>query len=166
MDAIDRKIIGTLQENGRITNVELARMNNLAPSSMLERVRRLEEKGLIEGYQAVLNPKKLGYNVDSIVLVTLGRHQGSGVEVFETEVLKIPEVRACYHVAGRYDYIVLISVCDIEHLGKLVKHKLGYMTGVERIETLLSLQTIKRDKGYALEPLMEFGKQDMDTEEL
>ena len=163
MDAIDRKIIGTLQEHGRMTNVELARMNNLAPSSMLERVRRLEERGLIEGYQAVLDPKKLGYNVDSIVLVTLGRHQGKGVEVFEQEVLKIPEVRACYHVAGRYDYILLVSVCDIDHLGDLVKTRLGYMTGVERIETLLSLETIKRDKGYALEPLVEHAKRNKEN---
>ena len=83
MDAIDRKIITTLQKQGRITNVELARMNDLAPSSMLERVRRLEDKGIIQGYHAVLDPKAIGYQIQALVMLSLDRHQERGIEIFE-----------------------------------------------------------------------------------
>jgi Lrp/AsnC family transcriptional regulator, leucine-responsive regulatory protein len=155
MDAIDRKIVTTLQKQGRITNVELARMNDLAPSSMLERVRRLEEKGIICGYRAVLAPKQLGYNVQALVMVTLDRHQERGIDLFETGVLGVPEVKACYHVTGRYDYILHVAARDIEHLGDLLKHRLGAIGGVEKLETFLSLSTVKEDQGYSLKPLFE-----------
>jgi Lrp/AsnC family leucine-responsive transcriptional regulator len=155
MDAIDRKIVETLQKQGRMTNVELARMNDLAPSSMLERVRRLEEKGIIRGYRAVLEPKMLGYRVQALVMVTLDRHQERGIELFETGVLCVPEVKACYHVTGRYDYILDVAARDIEHLGGLVKHRLGAIGGVEKLETFLALSTVKEDEGYSLAPLYE-----------
>jgi len=155
MDSIDKNIVTTLQKQGRMTNVELARLNDLAPSSMLERVRRLEEKGIIRGYRAVLEPKLLGYRVQALVMVTLDRHQERGIEMFETGVLTVPEVKACYHVTGRYDYILLVAARDIEHLGDLVKHRLGAIGGVEKLETFLALSTVKEDEGYSLAPLTE-----------
>jgi len=136
MDAIDRKIISVLQEKGRVTNVELARMNDLAPSSMLERVRRLEEKGVITGYRAVLNPKELGYGIEAMVMVCLDRHQASGIEDFETGIRQVSEVKACYHLAGRYDYFLHVAVRDIEHLGDLIKHRLSAIGGVEKARDL------------------------------
>ena len=155
MDSIDKNIVTTLQKQGRMTNVELARLNDLAPSSMLERVRRLEEKGIIRGYRAVLEPKLLGYRVQALVMVTLDRHQERGIEMFETGVLDVPEVRACYHVTGRYDYILNVAARDIEHLGDLVKHRLGAIGGVEKLETFLALSTVKEDEGYSLALLGE-----------
>jgi Lrp/AsnC family leucine-responsive transcriptional regulator len=154
MDATDRKIIATLQENGRITNVELARLSNLAPSSMLERVRRLEERGIIGGYRAEINPKEIGYNVEAFVMIILDHHQATGIEDFESEIREVSEVRSCVHVAGRYDYVVHVAVRDIEHLGDLVKHRLGSLAGVEKQETFLVLSTVKQDEGYSLEPLL------------
>jgi len=155
MDRIDRNIIKTLQRQGRITNVELARMNDLAPSSMLERVRRLEEKGVIKGYQAVLDPKRLGYLVEAMVMVTLDRHKASPIDAFESGVLDVPEVKACYHLTGRYDYVLHVAVRDIDHLGDLVKHRLGAIGGVEKQETFLILTTVKEDRGYPLSPVFE-----------
>jgi Lrp/AsnC family leucine-responsive transcriptional regulator len=155
MDATDKRIIATLQKQGRMTNVELARMNDLAPSSMLERVRRLEERGVIKGYRAVLDPKQLGYRVEAMVMVTLDRHQASPIDDFESGVLDVPEVKACYHLTGRYDYMLHVAVRDIDHLGDLVKHTLAAIGGVEKQETFLILTTIKEDSGYALEPLQE-----------
>ena len=149
----DRRILATLQTNGRTSNVELARANKLAPSSMLERVRRLEDRGVIGGYRAVLDPNKLGYQVEALVMIVLDRHQVSGIDDFESGVAAIPEVRACFHVAGRYDYILQVAVRDIEHLGELVKHRLGALGGVEKQETFLVLSTVKEDQGYSLEPL-------------
>jgi len=153
MDAIDRRILATLQSHGRSTNVELARANDLAPSSMLDRVRRLEDRGVIRGYRAVLDPVKLGYHVAAMVMINLDRHQASGIDTFEAGVAAIPEVQACYHVTGQYDYVLHLAARDIDHLSELVKHRLAALGGVEKQETFLVLSTVKEDQGYALEPL-------------
>lgn len=153
MDLTDLKIISALQQKGRMTNVELAKINDLAPSSMLERVRKLEERGIIKGYRAVLDAKRLGYQVEAMVMLSLGRHQARNIEDFEAGIRKVPEVRSCYHLAGRYDYILHVAVRDIDHLGELVKHTLGAIGGVEKQETFLLLSTVKEDSGYSLEPL-------------
>ncbi|MEZ4386719.1 MAG: Lrp/AsnC family transcriptional regulator [Candidatus Krumholzibacteriia bacterium] len=153
MDAIDRRILTTLQASGRTTNVELARQNELAPSSMLDRVRRLEERGVIRGYRAELDPEQLGYHVAAMVMINLDRHQTRGIDTFEAGVAAIPEVKACFHVTGRYDYILHLAARDIDHLSELVKHRLGALGGVEKQETFLVLSTVKEDHGYSLEPL-------------
>ncbi len=150
MDAIDRKIVDTLQQNGRITNVELARMNDLAPSSMLARVRRLEERGIITGYRAVLDPKALGYTVMAIVMINLDQHQAGSIAAFEERVRSIPEVKMGYHITGRYDYMLQVVVRDIDHLGELIKHTLAGIPGLERQETFLMFSAIKDDGGYSM----------------
>jgi Lrp/AsnC family leucine-responsive transcriptional regulator len=151
MDSTDKKIVASLQNNGRMTNVDLARMNDLAPSSMLERVRRLEEKGIIKGYRAVVDPKALGYSVQAMVMITLDRHQAGPIDVFEDKIRSVPEVKACYHLTGQYDYIAHWVVRDIDHLGETVKHTLAAIDGVEKQETFLALSVIKDDEGYSLE---------------
>lgn len=125
MDSIDKNIIKTLQSQGRMTNVELARMNDLAPSSMLDRVRRLEERGVIRNYRAVLDPKKIGYNIQAMIMVTLDRHQAGSIDSFETGIAAVPEVKTCFHLTGQYDYMLHLVVRDINHLGEVVKHTLG-----------------------------------------
>lgn len=155
MDQTDRRILESLQANGRTSNVELARSNGLAPSSMLERVRRLEEKGVIRGYRAELDPKRLGYTVQAMVMINLARHQETRIEDFEAGIAAIPEIKACYHVAGQYDYILHLAARDIDHLADLVKHRLSAIGGLEKQETFLVLSTVKEDHGYALQPLFE-----------
>ncbi len=159
MDAIDNKIIKLLQANARITNVELAKANNMAPSSMLDRVRRLEERGIIKGYTTLLDPQKIGVGVEAIVMICLGRHQERSIDTFEDNVRSIPEVRACWHVAGRYDYALLVAVRDIEHLGDLIKHELSSIPGIEKQETFLTLATVKEDRGIAI-PTPELQKEE------
>lgn len=150
MDAIDRRILALLQENARITNVELARANGMAPSSMLDRVRRLEERGVIKGYTAVLDPQQVGVGLEALVMICLTRHQERSIDAFEDSVRAVPEVRACWHVAGRYDYALLVSVRDIEHLGELIKRELSSIPGIEKQETFLTLSTIKENRGVSL----------------
>jgi Lrp/AsnC family leucine-responsive transcriptional regulator len=151
MDSIDKKILETLQQRGRITNVELAKRNNLSPSSMLERVRRLEEKGAIKGYRADLDPAALGYRVQAMVLITLSRHQMGSIDTFEESIRAIREVGACYHLTGQYDYLVHLIVRDIDHLGVVIKHTIGKIAGVEKQETFLVLSTVKSNAGFSLE---------------
>ena len=153
MDQTDRKILEALQRNGRMSNAELARDAGRAPSSMLERVRRLEERGIIRGYRADLDPRRLGYQVQAMVMINLARHQQTRIEDFEAGVAAIPEIKACYHVAGQYDYILHLTARDIDHLADLVKHRLSTLGGVEKQETFLVLSTVKEDRGYALQPL-------------
>jgi len=159
MDAVDNKIIELLQANARITNVELARANNMAPSSMLDRVRRLEERGVIKGYTTLLDPQKIGVNVEAIVMICLGRHQERSIDTFEDSVRAIPEVRACWHVAGRYDYALLVAVRNIEHLGELIKRELSSIPGIEKQETFLTLSTVKEDRGVSI-PTPELQKEE------
>ena len=151
LDPTDKKIVETLQENGRMTNVDLARANDLAPSSMLDRVRRLEERGVITGYRAELDPKMLGYNAQAWVAINLDRHQAGPIDIFENKIRAIPEVVTCSHVTGRYDYLVHLAVRDIDHLGSLIKHTLAGIAGVEKQETFLVLSTVKENQGYSLE---------------
>ncbi|MBN1944787.1 MAG: Lrp/AsnC family transcriptional regulator [Bradymonadales bacterium] len=153
MDSIDRNILKMLQENGRMTNVELARLNGLAPSSMLERVRRLEERGIIRRYQAILDPKTLGYRLTAAVMINLNLHQASEIDQFEDRIRSIPEVRACYHITGRYDYIAYICVRDIDHLRQVVTHAFASVPGVEKQETFVTLSVVKEDAGYSLEEM-------------
>jgi Lrp/AsnC family leucine-responsive transcriptional regulator len=148
MDAIDRNIIEALQKNGRMTHVELARLNDLSPSSMSERVRRLEDIGIIKGYRGVLEPKAVGLRVEAMVMINLDRHQAGSIDAFEDRVRAVPEVKACWHLTGRYDYMVHVVVRDIDHLGTLIKHGLARIAGVEKQETFLILSTVREDEGY------------------
>jgi Lrp/AsnC family leucine-responsive transcriptional regulator len=151
VDSIDLSLLTALQENGRITNVELARRSDLAPSTTLERVRRLEEQGIIDGYRAILNPQALGYAVQGMVLITLDRHQAGPIDEFEERIRTVAEVKACFHLTGQYDYMLHVVVRDIDHLRELVIRKLTAIRGVEKQETLLVLSTVKEDEGYALD---------------
>jgi Lrp/AsnC family leucine-responsive transcriptional regulator len=155
MDQIDRAIVTALQTDGRMTNVELARLVDLAPSTTIERVRRLEERGVIRGYHAALDPRALGYQVQAMVLITLDRHQAGPIDEFEARVRAVPEVKACHHLTGRYDYMLHVVVRDIEHLRDLVTHTLAATRGVEKQETFLVLATVKEDCGYALDAMAD-----------
>jgi Lrp/AsnC family leucine-responsive transcriptional regulator len=134
-----------------MTNADLARRIDLAPSTTLERVRRLEERGVVQGYRAVLDPRALGYDVQALVLINLDLHQAGPIDEFEARVRAVSEVKACYHLTGRYDYMLHVVVRDIDHLRELVTHTLAATRGVEKQETFLVLSTVKEDAGYALE---------------
>ncbi len=152
MDGIDLKLLAALQANARIANVELARLVDLAPSTTLERVRRLEERGLIQGYHAVLDPQELGFRVQAVVMINLAGHQAGPIDAFEAQVRALPEVRLCLNVTGRYDYLLHVCVRDIDHLRQLVTRDLAAIGGVQKQETLLVLATAKQDLGF---PLLE-----------
>jgi len=148
---VDRKLLAALQASGRISNADLARAVDLAPSSTLDRVRRLEERGFIRGYRAMLDPAALGLHVQATVLISLDRHQAGPIDEFEARVRAVPEVRTCLHVTGRYDYLLHVVVRDIDHLRGLLTHGLGAIRGVEKQETFLVLSTVKDDQGVPLD---------------
>ncbi len=101
MDKLDRKILKALQLDARVKNADLARDLGVAPSTMLERVRRLEERGYFSGFKAVINPEKLGLTVQAMISVSLGQHSTQTIRPFEEAVKTIPNILVCYHVTGR-----------------------------------------------------------------
>ena len=155
MDHTDKTILRILQNNARVTNVDLARRADLAPSSTLERVRRLEERGLLRGYRAVIDPVKLGYTLQAMVLINLSRHQVDSIDRFEESIRSLAEVVACYHLTGQYDYLVHLAVRDMDHLGEVIKHTIGGIAGVEKQETLVVLSTIKEFSGYSIDVMVD-----------
>lgn len=151
MDPVDLRILEVLQANARTPNTEVARELDLAPSTTLERVRRLEERGAIRGYRAVLDPDALGLSVQAIVMVHLSHHQAGSIEEFEARIRDVPQVTACFHLTGRYDYLLQVVARDIDHLRELVTRALAAIPGVEQQETFLVLATPKPDQGLPLE---------------
>lgn len=151
MDRIDRKILQTLQRNCRITNAELAQIIGLAPSSTLERVRRLQESGAVLGYAARLNPEALGLGVQALVSVSLTEHDAHCIEGFEDQIRKVPYVTACYHLTGRFDYLLHVAVRDLSHLGEFVKQRIAALPHVGRAETFVVLSEVKQNGGLTVD---------------
>lgn len=151
MNQLDKNILETLQRQSDISNKDLAAMNNLAESSMLNRVKNLKEKGIIKAYRAVLDPKAIGYNIQALIMINLSQHQLQSISSFEEQLIQIPEVKVGYHITGRYDYALHVVLRDIDHLASLIKHTLTKLPGLERQETFLIFSSIKEEQGYSLD---------------
>ena len=151
MDTLDRKILRALQKDARVKNADLARDLGVAPSTMLERVRRLEERGYFSGFKAIINPEKLGFGVQALISVSLGQHSTQTIRPFEQAVKSIPNIMTCYHVTGRFDYILHIVAKNLKELGILVKEQIASLPGVGKTETFLVFSEIKNDNGYPLD---------------
>lgn len=142
-DLTDRKIINILQSNARITNVQLAAKAGISPPAMLERVKRLENSGVIRKYAALLDPNKIDRGTFAFVSVSLTLHQGSTIDSFTKEIKKLNEVLECYHIAGEADFIMKVAVNNIEEYESFMLKKLTTLKGVNKINTTFVLSSIK-----------------------
>lgn len=131
LDRIDKHILRLMQQNGRISNLELADQVGLSPTPCARRVKRLEEAGLIIGHATLLDPKSLGLNLTAIVGIAMDRHTPDRFESFEKAIVKMPEVIECSIVTGQAaDFLVKVVVRDMEHYEKFL---LGYLTRLEGV---------------------------------
>jgi DNA-binding Lrp family transcriptional regulator len=137
IDRTDARILALLQKNARLSNKELAARIGLAPSSCLERVRRLVERGVITGFHAEVAAAHVGVGLQAIISVRLARHSRDMVRSFRTHVLTIPEVRAIYHIAGVTDFMIHVAVRDADHLRDLALTAFTTRREVDHIETSL-----------------------------
>jgi len=137
LDRIDKRIVNVLQKNSRLSNKELAYQIGLAPSSCLERVRRLQQTGIFSGFHAEVNPKKLGIGLQAMVSVRLSSHTSSLVESFRAHALSLTEVCAVYHVTGAKDFMLHVVVRDSDHLRDLAMSAFTTRSEVDHIETSL-----------------------------
>ncbi|HEY1933128.1 MAG TPA: Lrp/AsnC family transcriptional regulator [Acetobacteraceae bacterium] len=149
LDAIDRKILSELQEDGRITNVELARRSGISAPPCLRRVRRLEEAGVIRGYHADPDPQKLGWEITFFAVVGLDSQKETVLSAFEQLVSAWPEVRECHMIRGGGDFLLKLVARDTAHENRLTQRLTGSPT-VTRVQTL---QTIRTSRSLAGVPL-------------
>jgi Lrp/AsnC family leucine-responsive transcriptional regulator len=150
MDKLDKRILIALQANARKKNSELARDLDVAPSTVLERIRRLEERGFIQGYRGVIDPAKLGLVVQAFAAISLDRHEVDTIRNFEQGIQQIPYVRVCHHLAGRFDYLLHVAARDLEQLGELIKNQIASIPGIGRVETFPVYSEVKSDEGWPI----------------
>jgi len=155
MDTIDKKILTILQSRARIKKSEMARELNLPPTTLQERVRRLEENGVIKKYQAVIDPEKTGMTVQALVAVTLDRHESSDIRDFEKGIKTIPNIKACYHLSGRFDYLLHVVAKDLKKLGDLVKIGITSLPDFGRCETHLIFSEVESANTWPFEDQAE-----------
>ena len=142
-DPIDLKILGRLQENARLSNVELAAAVHLSPSPCLNRVRGLEAAGIIRRYVTLLDPLELGLTVSVFIQVTLERQVESALGVFERAIKARPEVMECYLMTGDADYLLRVVVADVQALERFILDFLTRIPGVGNIRSSFALKQVK-----------------------
>lgn len=143
LDETDKKALRTLQADGRLSNVELARRIDLSPPATHARLRRLEAEGFITGYTALLDREKAGFDLLCIIQISLQMHQLDQVEAFRELVRQMPEVLECHHITGEYDYLLKVVLHNRKDLERFVVDRLTPVPGVARIHTSLVLTEVK-----------------------
>lgn len=144
LDRIDRNILNELQHDGRISNVELSKRVGLSPTPCLERVRRLERQGFIQGYTALLNPHYLDASLLVFIEITLNRGAPDVFEQFNSTVQRLEEIQECYLVSGDFDYLLKTRVTDMSAYRKLLSETLLRLTGVSDTRTYVVMEEIKQ----------------------
>ncbi|MCO6450104.1 MAG: Lrp/AsnC family transcriptional regulator [Caldilineales bacterium] len=151
LDDLDRMILELLQENGRISNADLARAINLSAPATHARIRRLEQEGIVDRYVALLDREQVGYNMLCFVRVSLEKHHIDQVQTFRAAVQKMPEVLECYFVTGDADYLLKVAVRNREDLEQFLVDRLTPTPGVARVYTSLVLTEVKSTTALPLE---------------
>lgn len=142
-DKQDWKILDVLQRDGRISKVKLAEAVNLSPSPAWQRLRRLEDDGIITGYHARIDAKKLAGATTVMVEVALSQHQTADFERFETAILKIPEIVECHATGGGVDYVMKVVTRDVDSYQRLMDRLLAAGLGVDRYFSYIVTKPVK-----------------------
>ena len=137
LDRTDAAIVRHLQNNARLSNKELAAAVGVAPSTCLERVRRLSAEGVLRGYHADVDPQAVGVGLQAMISIRLGQHSRPLVETFQAHALGLSEVVQVYHITGANDFLVHVAVRDAEHLRDLALTAFTERPEVVHIETAL-----------------------------
>jgi DNA-binding Lrp family transcriptional regulator len=151
LDHIDRRLLAELQDDGRMTNVELAQRVGLTAPPCLRRVRALEEEGVIKGYHAELDASKLGYTITVFALVSLRSQAEESLRQFEEHMRTLPEVRECHMLNGEIDFILKIVSRDLQSFQEFLTSKLTPAPNVASVKTSLTIRTAKQLPGVPLE---------------
>jgi Lrp/AsnC family leucine-responsive transcriptional regulator len=151
LDKIDFNILKILQENGRITNLQLSQHIGLSPAPTLERVRKLENSGYIKSYHALVDEEKLGLGIKTFMQISLDFHQHDSREIFLKEIDAIKEITECHHVTGQYDFLLKAYVKDIKTYEQLSMQKISRIPVVKTFQTMMIMSTSKKEPIVPLE---------------
>ena len=151
IDRIDKKILVALQKNNRIPNLELAELVGLSPPACLKRVKRLREESVIVGDVSIINPALAGNTMTLIVSVEMERDRADIYQKFRKSILKAPEVTQCYQISGSYDFMLVVTVKDIQGYELFVERVLHTDLNIRKFHTSVSLRTVKLSTEIELE---------------
>jgi len=146
LDKIDRKILDILQANAKITNAQLAQKIGLSPAPTLERVKKLENSGIIKSYHAKVSNEHVGLGVSTFVMVSLKGHNKENIDVFIESIEQIDEVIECHHITGSGDFILKIIAQDIPSYQKLMLERVSNIEVVDNMQSMVILSTFKDSK--------------------
>ena len=150
LDTIDKKILIELQQDAKLTNVELAKRVNLSPSPCLSRVRALEDARVIQSYVTLLNPRALALSVNVFIHVSLEKQVDRALEGFEKTVVQFPQVMECYLMTGDADYLLRVVVNDVDALQRFIVDKLTHIPGIASIRSSFALKQVKYETALPL----------------
>jgi len=142
LDALDRAILGALLEDGRLSQVELAERVPLSPTAIARRIRALEERGVIQGYQACINRQALGLGMTVIVHIGLTSQSEDLLEAFEKAVAAAPSVVSCHLMSGEDDYLLTVLARDLADYERIHKEQLARLPGVARLKSSFVLRSV------------------------
>lgn len=145
LDKTDEILLEALQKNARVTNKELGEMIHKSPTAAFERVKQLERDQVIEKYTIRINKKKLGLMLTVYAVVQLKEHRNAYLVEFEKEVVKFGQVKECYHMTGNFDYMLKISVPDIDTYHDFIKNKLANLPNIGNVQSYFVMSTIKEE---------------------
>ena len=143
LDAIDIRILSELQQDGGLSNVELARRVNLSPSPCLMRVRALEKQGVIRQYVALADPQALGLGLNVFISISLKEQSKAALEDFESRIAEHDEVMECYLMTGDSDYLIRVAVANMAALERFILDQLTPIPGVEKIRSSFALKQVR-----------------------
>lgn len=146
MDAKDLQILRELQNDGRLSNAELAERVALSPSPCLRRVRLLEERGVIEGYTAIVNQKAYGLPVTVFIQIRLEHHSTEAAQTFERAIQTIDEIMDCHLMTGETDYILRVVVGSLEEYEQFVRNRLHPIPNIASINTSFAYGVVKQSR--------------------
>ncbi len=146
LDKIDLAILQILQENSKITNLDLSKKIGLSPAPTLERVKKLEQSGIVQSYHALVDPQAIGLNVKTFVLVSLAWQKENALNNFMEKIKAIKEITECYIITGEADFLIKIICKDIPTYEQLLFKTLTQIEEIERLKTLMTLSTVKDSK--------------------
>ena len=145
-DKIDLKILKILQQNSKITNLDLSKKIGLSPAPTLERVKKLEANGIIKSYHALVDTQAIGLSVKTFVLVSLAWQKENALNAFLEKIKQIEEITECYIITGEADFLIKVVCKDIPTYEKLLFKTLSQIEEIERLKTLMTLSTVKDSK--------------------
>ncbi len=151
LDPIDRVIVAQLQDEGRITNVDLAERAGLTAPPCLRRVRALEEAGVIRGYHADLDPVAMGYGITIFAMVSLKSQAEDDLRAFERHIETLPQVRECHMLNGEIDFILKIVAHDLHEFQSFLTRELTAAPNVAHVRTSLTIRASKRLPGVPVD---------------